>query len=322
MKIVIAGGAGHLGQILTRGLRARGHEVVILSRRADVPAVEWDGRTLGAWAAELDGAAAVINLAGRSVDCRYGPRHRREILRSRVDSTRVIGEAIAAAAVPPRIWLQASTATIYAHRFDAPNDEQSGIIGGDEAGVPRSWRFSTDVAKAWEAAVDDAHTPRTRKVKLRTSIVMSASRGGPFELLLRHIRLGFGRFGNGRQWMSWIHERDFFRAVHWLLVRDDLEGAVNLTAPHPLPNAEFMNILAEEWGRPFTIPSVRPLLDIGAFLMRTESELVLKSRYVVPARLVERGFTFEFEEWRDAARELIARTRQRSVARTAAAPQS
>lgn len=320
MKIVIAGGSGQLGQILTRGLRARGHEVVILSRRADVPAVEWDGRTLGPWARELDGAAAVINLAGRSVDCRYGPRQRREILRSRVDSTRVIGEAIAAAAVPPRVWLQASTATIYAHRFDAPNDEHTGILGGSEAGAPRAWRFSTGVAKAWEAAIDDAHTPRTRKVKLRTSIVMSAS-GGPFALLLRHIRLGFGRFGNGRQWMSWIHERDFFRAVHFLLLRDDVEGAVNVTAPDPLPNAAFIDILAEAWGRTFTIPSVRPLLDIGAFVMRTEPELVLKSRRVVPARLLEHGFTFEFEQWRGAARELVARTRQRQVARAAAAPQ-
>lgn len=321
MNIVIPGGSGHLGTILARALRARGHRVVILSRKADAPAVEWDGRTLGPWAAEIDGADVVINLAGRSVNCRYGVRHRREILESRVLSTRVIGEAIAHAARPPKVWLQASTATIYAHRFDAPNDEHTGIVGGGEPGAPRAWRFSTDVAKAWEATMDEADTPHTRKVKLRSAIVMSSAKGAPFDLMLRHIRLGFGRFGNGRQWVSWIHECDFVRAVEFLIEHEEIDGIVNLAAPNPVPNRELMETIAAEAGMLFTIPTLRPMLEIGAFLMRTESELVLKSRRVVPARLLEHGFRFQFDEWGDAARDLCARRREGKVACAEAAPQ-
>ena len=166
MKIVIPGGSGHLGTVLARSLVHDGHEVAILTRTAGVlqagRAVEWDGRTLGPWASELAGADVVINLAGRSVNCRYNARNRKEILSSRVESTRVIGEAIARSVWPPRVWLQSSTATIYAHRFDAANDDSSGIVGGDEPGVPETWRFSIDVAQAWERALDEADTPLTR----------------------------------------------------------------------------------------------------------------------------------------------------------------
>ena len=154
--------------------------------------VAWDAKTLGGWAREIDRAGVVINLAGRSVNCRYNARNRREIMESRVDSTRVVGEAIAAASRPPRVWLQASTATIYAHRYDAANDEATGILGGAEPGVPETWRFSIDVAKAWEAALDEAATPRTRKVKLRAAMVMSPDRGGIFDTLLGLVRRGLG----------------------------------------------------------------------------------------------------------------------------------
>src|SRR3982751_2012201 len=166
MKIVIPGGSGQVGTILARAFH-RDDEVVVLSRSpASAPwrSVPWDARTLGDWAREVDGADVVINLAGRSVDCRYDERNRREILEARVDSTRVLGEAVARAARPPRVWLQASTATIYAHRYDAANDEATGILGGAEPGAPDAWRFSIDVAKAWEAAAEQASTPRTRKV--------------------------------------------------------------------------------------------------------------------------------------------------------------
>src|SRR5688572_21246973 len=185
MKIVIPGGTGHIGTILTRRLRERGHLVVVLTRNPEAEGTLWDGKTLGPWAQQLDGADVVINLAGRSVNCRYTARHRQEIMSSRVDSTRVIGEAIARAARPPRLWLQASTATIYAHRHDAPNDERSGILGGTEPDVPPDWRFSIDVARAWEKALDDAPTPYTRKVKLRAAVVLSAQPGGIFALLRR-----------------------------------------------------------------------------------------------------------------------------------------
>lgn len=306
MKIVIPGGTGHLGSILTAAFRRRGDEVVLLSRNVEAPARRWDGRTLGDWADELDGADVVINLAGRSVDCRYGSRHREEILRSRVDSTRVIGEAIARAKRPPLVWLQSSTATIYAHRYDAPNDERTGILGGDEPDAPEEWRFSIEVAKAWERALDEARTPCTRKVKMRTAMVMSASRGGAFHALLRHVRLGFGRFGDGRQYMSWIHERDFVRAVRWL-IDNDLDGAVNLAAPEPLPCEELLRELRESWGSSLAIPVSGVVLDFGALVARTEPELVLKSRRVMPGRLMEHNFVFDFTTWHGAARDLCAR---------------
>ena len=308
MKIIIAGGTGHLGTILTRTLREAGHSVDILSRNVESPGILWDGKTLGPWAEHLDGADALINLAGRSVDCRYDARHRAEIMSSRVDSTRVLGEAIARAKNPPKVWLQASTATIYAHRFDAPNDEHTGILGGHEPDVPQEWHFSTDVARAWEQTLDEANTPHTRKVKMRTAVVMTPQRGSAFQLLLRHIRLGFGRFGDGRQYMSWIHEHDFARAVEWLLA-NDIDGPVILAAPRPLPNAEFLKVLREEWGSHLAIPSAGVILEIGAFLVRTEPELVLKSRRVFPARLLEHGFTFDYPNWAQAAHDLVARAK-------------
>ncbi|MFP5247974.1 MAG: NAD-dependent epimerase/dehydratase family protein, partial [Thermoanaerobaculia bacterium] len=203
MKIIIPGGTGHLGTILTRHFREQGHRVVVLSRNVEAEGVLWDGRTLGPWAKTLDGADVLLNLAGRSVDCRYDSKHRAEIMDSRVESTRVLGEAIAQAKQPPKLWLQSSTATIYAHRFDVANDERTGILGGNEPDVPEEWHFSIDVAKAWEQALDDAPAPHTRKVKMRTAMVMSTERGGAFTLLRRHVRLGFGRFGDGKQYMSW-----------------------------------------------------------------------------------------------------------------------
>jgi hypothetical protein len=263
---------------------------------------------LGAWAGEIDGADVVINLAGRSVNCRYTAGRRREILDSRVESTRVIGEAIARAGRPPRVWLQASTATIYAHRYDAANDDVTGIIGGHEAGAPETWKFSIDVARAWERAAEEAVTPRTRKVLMRSAMVMSPDRGGVFDVLLRLVRWGLGgRSGDGRQYVSWIHERDFVRAVQFLIEREDLVGAVNLAAPGALPNAEFMRVLREAWGIRVGLPAARWMLEVGTFLMRTESELVLKSRRVAPRRLVEAGFAFEFPTWAGAARELVGR---------------
>jgi hypothetical protein len=308
MKIVIPGGSGQVGGMLARAFGARGGEVVVLSR---APAarpwrvVAWDAETLGDWRHEIDGADVVINLAGRSVDCRYTNENRRAIMHSRVASTRVVGQAIAAAARAPRVWLQMSTATIYAHRYDAPNDEATGVIGGKEAGAPSSWRFSIDVATAWEQAVDAAATPQTRRVKLRSAMVMSPDPGGVFSVLSRLVRFGLGgRAGDGRQFMSFIHHRDFIRAMEFLIGREDLDGAVNLAAPNPIPNAEFMRELCRAWGMPFGLPATRVMLEIGAFFLRTETELVLKSRRVVPARLLDAGFDFEFPSWGPAAGDL------------------
>ena len=316
MKIVIPGGSGHCGTMLARAFHREGHEVVVLSRRAGAApwrCVAWDGKSPGAWAREFEGADVVINLVGRSVNCRYDARHRAEIMDSRVDSTWAVGEAIAQAQQPPRVWLQASTATIYEHRFDTPNDEKTGILGGNEPNAPDTWRFSIDVARAWEQAAFAAGVwPRTRLVLMRSAIVMSADRGGPFDMLLRLVRLGLGGCnGSGRQFVSWIHEDDFIRAVRTLIDDSSLSGAVNLAAPRPLPNAAFLRELRAAWGMPFGLPATHAMLELGAFLLRTETELILKSRYVVPALLLERGFTFQFPDWPAAAADLCARSRKK-----------
>jgi uncharacterized protein (TIGR01777 family) len=307
MKIVIPGGSGHLGRMLA-GAFWRDHEVVVLSRSPQLSSpwrtVLWDGRNLGPWAAEIDGAAVVVNLAGRSVNCRYTPRNRQEILQSRVDSTLVVGEAIRQARRPPRLWLQASTATIYAHTFGAAHDER-GAIGGSEEDAPEEWGFSIDVARAWECAADEKATPRTRLVKLRSAIVMSAHRGGAFDMLLRLVRYGVGgAAGDGRQFVSWIHEADFVRAIGWLIEHDEISGAVNVAAPNPLPNADFMRVLREAWPVRFGLRATQWMLELGAAFIGTETELILKSRRVVPGRLLQSGFVFEFPLWEDAARDL------------------
>ncbi len=312
MKIVIPGGSGQVGTILARHFQKRGDEVVVLSRgnagHGPWRVVPWDGATVEEWAREVDGADAVINLAGRSVNCRYNSRNRREIMDSRVNATRAVGEAIGRTAKPPAVWLQASTATIYAHRDDAPNDEATGIIGGKERGVPRTWRFSIDVAKAWERTLDHAPAPFTRKVAMRSAMIMSSSPGGIFDTLLGLVRRGLGgSAASGRQYVSWIHERDFVRAVELLIKRESLSGPVNIASPNPLPYKEFMGALRDAAGVRMGLPATSWMLAIGAFFMRTETELVLKSRRVVPKRLVDAGLAFEFPTWPEAARELVAR---------------
>ncbi len=311
MKIVIPGGSGQVGTILARDFHRAGDDVVVLSRRVQrLPwrVVHWDGQHLDGWQEEFDGADVVINLAGRSVNCRYDAAHRTEMLQSRVLSTRAVGQAIGAVCRPPRLWLQASTATIYAHRYDAPNDERCGVLGGDEAGAPDTWRFSIDVARAWEHAFEDAPAPHTRKVAMRSAMTMSPDRGGVFATLVRLVRLGLGgRAGDGRQFVSWIHERDFVAAVRWLIAHEEIAGVVNIASPNPLPYAAFMRELRRACGMPFGLPAPEWLLEIGARLMRTETELILKSRRVVPARLLEGGFTFAFPTWPAAARELCGR---------------
>lgn len=302
--------------MVARAFQADGHEVVVLSRQPQAApwrVCGWDAATPGDWMAELDGADVVLNLAGRSVNCRYNAENRREILDSRVNSTRIVGQAIAAARNPPPVWLQASTATIYAHRFDTANDEATGIIGGDEPNAPDTWRFSIDVARAWENTLDEAGVPGTRKVKLRSAMTMSTDRGGIFDVLLGLVRRGLGgRAGDGRQYISWIHHRDFIRALYWIIDRPHLDGPINLAAPEPLPNADFMRELREAWGTKLGLPATAWMLEIGARFMGTETELILKSRRVVPGRLLADGFEFEFAGWPSAARDLCREWRERN----------
>lgn len=312
MKIVIPGGSGHLGGILARSFMARGHDVVVLSRRPAVSAwrtVPWDARTLGPWTQEID-ADVVINLAGRSVDCRYTRANRHAILASRIESTRILGEAIGQAACPPRVWLQASTATIYAHRYDAPNDERTGIIGGVEPDTPSSWAFSIEVAQAWERTFAEAIVSQTRKVAMRMAMIMSPDKGGAFAALATMARLGLGgRAGDGRQFVSWVHDEDFVRALDWLIEHERLEGIINVAAPTPLSYSDFMGALRRAAHVPFGLPATKGMLEIGTFFLRTETELVLKSRRVIPGRLLEDGFRFRYPAWPEAADDLWRRRR-------------
>lgn len=315
MKVVIPGGSGHLGRLVARDFLASGHEVVVLSRGTGDGGigrvVQWDGRSLGPWIDELEGAELVLNLAGRSVNCRYNAANLKAMMDSRVDSTRAVGRAISEASNPPRVWMQMSTATIYAHRFDAPNDEATGIIGGNEPGAPSYWENSIRIARNWESEQNQAAAPSTRKVALRTSLVMSAEPGGALDVLLMLTDFGLGGpAAGGRQYVSWIHEHDFLAAIKFLLDRPDLNGAVNVCAPNPVPQREFMTALRQARGVRLGLPATRWMLEAGAWALRTETELILKSRRVVPGRLLDAGFTFAFPTWPAAAEDLVAKRRK------------
>src|SRR5262249_5363164 len=308
LRIVIAGGTGHIGQQLAAHFHAHGHEVMVIarhSRPAAWPVSIWDGQSLGDWTRAVDGAHVVINLAGRSVNCRYTGANRREIKGTRHRSTQAIGRAIAQASRPPELWMNASTATIYRHALDRPMDEATGELGGDEPGAPSTWRFSIDVATGWEQAFFSASTPATRKIALRSAMVMSPDRDGIFDTLRGLVirRLG-GRAGSGRQFVSWIHELDFVNAIDFLIARPDLAGCINVCSPNPLPNRDFMVALRRACGVRLGLPATKPMLELGAIFLRTETELILKSRRVVPGRLLEAGFKFRFPDWQEAAEDL------------------
>ncbi len=314
MKVVIAGGTGQVGNLLARHFHENSHSVAVLSRSPQTTpwrVVQWDGSTLGSWKEELDRSDVLINLAGRSVNCRYTERNRRAILDSRVLSTRILHEALAAVQHPPPVWLNASTATIYRHALDRPMDEATGEFGGDEAGAPDTWNFSIQVAKAWEQAFFSTATPGTRQVALRSAMTFTPRRGGVFDVFLNLVRHGLGGTNlPGTQFVSWIHGADFIRSIEFLIEKQDVRGAVNVASPHPLPNREFLEILRKAWGARMGLPTTGWMLEVGTLLLRTESELVLKSRQVVPGRLLDAGFQFLYPRWAEAAEDLVARWRK------------
>jgi uncharacterized protein (TIGR01777 family) len=316
MKIVIPGGSGQVGQMLARHFHARGHTVTVLSRsprRGPWRVVFWDGVKPGGWVADVEQSDVCINLAGRSVNCRYHAANRRAIYESRIRSTHLLNQVLGSLKHPPRLWVNASTATIYRHALDRAMNETDGELGGNEPGAPDTWSFSIDVAKGWEEAFFSAATPLTRKIAIRSAITLSPDRGGVFDVLLGLVRHGLGgRQGSGTQFVSWVHESDFLRAIDLLIAHEELSGVVNVASPNPLPNCEFMRELREAWGIGFGLPSPEWILEIGTFLMRTESELVLKSRRVVPGRLLAAGFQFLFPDWHAAVQELVARWREDS----------
>jgi uncharacterized protein (TIGR01777 family) len=288
--------------------------VTVLSRNprpAPWRMVAWDGLTPGAWLAELEQSDVCINLAGRNVNCRYTAENKRAIYDSRIRSTLLLNQVIASINQPPRLWVNASTATIYRHALDRPMDEASGELGGNEPGAPDTWNFSIEVAKGWEQAFFSTSTPRTRKVAIRSAMTFSPDRGGVFDALSALVRRGFGaRQGPGTQFVSWIHEADLVRVIDLLIAREDLSGIVNVSSPHPLPTCDFMRVLRDAWGVRFGLSIPEYLIEIGALVLRTESELILKSRRVVPGRLLAEGFRFLFPEWSAAARDLVTRWRE------------
>ena len=309
-RIILAGGSGFLGAVLRRHFLKQGSEILVLTRsphRTTSNGREcfWDGRTAAEWTGELEGVDVVINLAGFSVNCRYHARHRRLMMDSRVDSTRVLGEAIARCVNPPRVWLNSSTATIYKHTFGPPWGEDGELGASPEA----KDAFSIEIATAWERAFSAAQTPRTRKVALRSAMVFGHGANSVFPVLRRLARFGLGgRMASGKQYVSWIHESDFCRAVDWLIDHGEFTGPVNLAAPNPVMNSEMMATVRELCGVPFGLPAAAWMLEVGAFFLRTETELIIKSRRVVPGRLLAGGFQFQFTRMRDAMANLLART--------------
>lgn len=293
--IVISGANGFIGRYLSRFYRDNGWRVVAIARSEKglaqgVDYHPWDGMTLGDWAKELDGAELLVNLAGRSVNCRYGEKNKRIIRESRVQSTQVLGEAIRRCCNPPALWVNSSTATIYRHAEDRAQGDFDGELGTG---------FSVEVAKAWEESFFGAEVPGTvRKVAMRTAIVFAEEKGTVWDVLVKLSKkwLG-GTMGNGRQKVSWIHIGDFCRVVEWLRLHEEASGVYNVSAPNPIDNRELMKQARKAAGRCFGLPATKWMLEIGAFFLRTETELILKSRWVVPTRLLEEGFEFRSEEF-------------------------
>lgn len=303
--IVIFGANGFLGRYLTRHFARNGKEVVAIARSregwsGDGMFLEWDGKTLGPWALALEGAEAVINLAGRSVNCRYTRGNRRLIKQTRVDATRVIGQAINACKIPPKTWLNASTATWYRHAEDKPQNDWLGEPGEG---------FSCEVAQAWEDAFFGADIPAaTRKLALRIGMVLANEDATVYDVLRRLTARGLGgTMGDGNQRLSWIHMEDFLRAVDFVINDPFLDGTINVTAPEFPTNREWMRIFREAVGMPVGLPAAKWMLKIGALLMGTETELVLKSRWAESVRLRDAGFRWRWARVTDAVADLQGR---------------
>lgn len=315
-KIIIAGGTGFMGQAMAKYF-GNDNEVVILSRSRG--SVKWDGKTIEySWLHELNGADIVINLSGKSVNCRYTEKNKQEIIDSRVNSTSIIGEAIRQTIVPPKLWINASSATIYRNTYSGPQDEFTGEIGDLRIdNIPHtvidSLRFrnknlrdfSVKVCKLWEEAFFSQRTPFTRKVALRTAVTLG--QGGVMSPYLNLLKAGLGgKHGTGKQMYSWVHMEDVCRMIEWLWENKELEGVFNCAAPNPVTNEQFMSELRKVTGHRVGLPAPAWLLELGAWLIRTETELMLKSRWVVPSRAIKEGFTFKYETLNKAFADIIS----------------
>ena len=322
LRIVIPGGSGSIGTALAHYFQEQGHRVTVLTRApytASWQTVYWDATHPGSWVETLEGADVCINLTGRSINCRYTERNKRDLYNSRIGPTELLNGVVANLTDPPRVWLNASTASIYRHALDRDMDEATGEIGGSEwigegmfrRHAPKKWNWTVQLIREWERAFFSKPTPRTRKIALRTSLVMSPTPGTVFAVLSRLARIGLGGTqGNGHQYVSWMHEWDYVRAIEFLIDCEEIEGSVNLAAPRPLPNRDFMRELHNAWGMPNGLPAPAPLLSIGMFFLRSETELILKSRRVAPGKLLDAGFGFDFPTWAEAAQDLVRQWRK------------
>jgi len=301
-KLIIAAGTGFLGQVLVNHFKDKFDEIVILTRGKSttidgIKYVNWNAKTFSGWENELENATVLINLAGKSVDCRYTKENKKEILWSRIQSTRILNKAVLNCANPPKHWLNSSTSTIYRFSLDKQMDEVDGEIGND---------FSINVALSWEKAFFKTETPNTLKTALRTSIVLGKN-GGAFIPLKTLAKTGFGgKQGKGNQFVSWIHEEDFANAIEFVMQKE-IVGIINVVSPEPVRNADFMQKLRKAVGFPFGIPLNVLLLKIGSFIIRTQPELVLKSRNVIPKRLLDNGFKFKFGDIDTAFENLLSK---------------
>jgi uncharacterized protein len=313
-KIIIAGGTGFIGQELINWF-GHSNRVIVLTRaktgaqnntyskyhNTNATYLQWDGKTIGEWATELDGADLLINLVGKSVNCRYTEKNKQEIFDSRTTATNVLGLAVKQAVRPPKLWINAASATIYRNATDRPQNEESGEIGNG---------FSVEVCKLWESTFFEQRTPFTRKVALRIAIALG--NGGvmvPYFNLLK-FALG-GRQGSGKQMYSWVHITDVCRMVEWIEEHDDIEGTYNCSSPNPVNNSDFMQTLRKVTNTRIGLPAFTWMLHVGAAVIGTEIELLLKSRWVVPTKMMATGFQFTYPYLQDAFKEIISHTPRR-----------
>lgn len=306
-KMILAGGSGYVGGLLTRYFETIGWECLVLTRSqpCSEKEVQWDGETRGGWERILEEADVLINLCGKSVNCRYHARNRKELMDSRIKPTRLLGEAMKDLKNPPRVWMNASTATLYRHTFGEAWNENGETGSHSDA----KDAYSIELAKAWEEAFLESVPSFTRPVLLRTAMVLGTGddHNNVLRVLSSLTRCGLGgKMGLGRQYVSWIHEQDLCRSIEWIFSHSDIQGPVNVCSPNPLPNQEMMKILRAEFNRPLGLSAPKWALELGAFFLRTETELIIKSRRVIPGKLTEAGFRFAFSDFKQAVADLVA----------------
>ena len=277
-------------------------EVIILARKfkeadGNIQTIVWDGNTEGDWVNSLIGEDMLINLCGKNVNCRYTEANQAEIINSRVIPTKLLAKVVEELAQPPKVWINITSATIYRHAEDRPQDEDNGEIG---------YGFSIDVCRKWEEAFFETDTPKTRKVALRMGIVLGRN-GAVFPRLLNLVKCGLGgRQGDGQQYVSWVHEQDAAKSTEWILQNGEMKGVVNCVAPEPVKNEDLMKSIRKAYGAPFGLPAPLWLREIGAIIIQTEPELIFKSRWVLPKRLLDSGYSFLFAKADHAVKDILS----------------